>query len=268
MTAVYEDLDLPSGDTPVPAEVRIRLAGAQGRPVLGKTISTNKAIIGESVLRIGAGINSAGLWTLDLWPNDDIAPAGTTWQITRKVGCDKFTSYISVPVTGGPYEAFTREDDPLGTITPSALAAHGSDFTLHGGGIEVDSAVITSPVTITGTGGGLTAAAVPGLLVTAPSVPRILHIWAIVPVLQTSGGPAEATYGIFPSGSLGAFAALDVANPPGLNTTLARRAILFAELPALTPGDYVVAGTGTSSNFTTRVNPSALAKARIWIEGA
>lgn len=263
MTTIYEDLDLPSTDTPVPAEVRIRLAGAQGRPVLGKTVSTNKTIIGESVLRTGQGINSAGLWEMDLWPNADILPAGTTWQISRKVGCQVAVSYITVPVTGGPYEAFTREDDPLGTITPTALAAHASDPSLHGGGIEVGFDWITAAVTVTGTGGGLTAAAVPGIVVPVPDLARPVYLLGHVPATQPTGGPAEASWGIWKSTNLGAFAALDVAAPAGLNTATARTVELFARLPPFSAGDYVIGASGVGGNLTARAAASALAWASL-----
>jgi hypothetical protein len=260
MTTVYEDLDLPDGGAPWPASVTVRLAGAQGRPVLGRAITTQRAILGETILRTGAGINNAGVWELDLWPNSDIVPAGTTWYVERRVGCQVFSSYLTVPVTGGPFEATTLEDDPLGTITPSALGHHAGDPTLHGGGIQLDVAYIAAGVTVTGTGGGLTATAIPGLIVTVPDLARPVHLLAHVPVLQTSGGPADASWGLFRSGSMGAFAGLDAVAPAGLNTTNARPAELFAELPAHSPGDYVVGATGIGGNLTTRSGASAIGK--------
>lgn len=265
MTVIYEDLDLPDTGTPWPAEVRIRLAGAQGRPVLGKTVSTNKTIVGETLLRTGAGggISNAGLWQADLVPNADILPAGTTYHVARKVGCQVYESYVSVPVTGGPYEAFTLEDDPLGTITPSALSAHASDLALHGGGIEVDYAEFNTAVTVTGTGGGFTVAAVPGLTVTVPDLARPVYLFAHVPVIQPSGGPAEASWGLFVSGSLGAFAALDVVAPPDIDTTTPRHVELFARLDPLSGGDYVVGATGVGGNLTTRAGTSAIAYASL-----
>lgn len=264
MTVIYEDLDLPDTSTPWPAEVRVRLAGAQGRPVLGKTVSTGRAIVGETLLSTGNGISNAGVWSLDLVPNSDIFPENTTYRIERRVPeCGLFVSFVTVPVTGGPFEAFTVEDDPLGTITPSALSAHASDLALHGGGIEVAFASISSTVTVTGTSGGFVTAAVPGLLITVPDLARPIYLHGHVPAIQPPGGPAEASFGIYPQAQLGIFAALDGVPVPDMDTTTARTVDPFARLAAHSPGDYVIAGTGVGGNFTARVSASVLGLASI-----
>lgn len=264
MTVIYEDLDLPDTSTPWPAEVRVRLAGAQGRPVLGKTVSTGKAIVGEKLLSTGNGITNAGIWTLDLVPNSDILPENTTYRIERSVpGCGTFLSFITVPVTGGPFEAFTVEDDPLGTITPSALAAHASRLDLHGGGIEVAFASISSTVTVTGTGGGLFSAAVAGLTVTVPDLARPVYLIGHIPAIQPPGGPAEGSFGIYPQNSLGIFAQLDGENIPDMDTTTARTVDPFVRLPAHTPGDFVIAGQGAGGNLTARVAATVLTLASL-----
>jgi hypothetical protein len=260
MTIVYEDLDLPAGATPQVA-VDVRLAGNGGRPLVGKVISTGKTIYGTEHLTIGQGISEQGVWQLDLPSNDDILPSGTTWRVDRYGVCDPSTSYLSVPVTGGPYVAFDLEADPLNNIDPGALAAHAADDTLHGGGLEVDYAEITSSVIVTGA--AFSVAAVPGLQIDVPDLARPVYVFGHIPALQTSGGPAEQSWGIFVEGSLSAFNALDAVTPPGLNTSTTRLALPFKRLPPHSPGSYVIGGQGTSGNFTARTNPSAINRASI-----
>lgn len=262
MTIIYEDLDLPiAGGTPYPAEVRIRLAGAQGRPVLGKKISQAGTVAGEVLLSTAnGGISSTGYWEADLWPNSDLSPGGTTYLVTRKVGCDAFATFISVPVTGGPYEASTREDDPLGEITPSALAAHAGDLALHGGGIQIDYKEVVTTVVVTGSGGGIFSAPVLGTTIVVPDLARPLRLHGHVPALQQPGGPTEESWGIFPLGTYGFFAELDSVSPSGLNTTIVRHGELWARLPAHSAGQYVIAGTGQSGNLTAVFAGSVLQK--------
>lgn len=127
MPTVYEDLDLPGGLTPT-AAIEIYLAGAGGKPVLGQQISTGKTIAGTRRLSLGNGINDAGQWQLDLPGNDDIVPSGTTWRVHRRCDCHVYDTFISVPVTGGPYEALLLEDDPLNAIDQSTLATMRADI--------------------------------------------------------------------------------------------------------------------------------------------
>lgn len=265
MTVIFEDLDLPGipGGTPWPAEVRIRLAGAQGRPVLGRTVSTNKAIVGELLLSTAnGGITDAGYWEADLHPNSDIQPEGTTYLVTRKIGCVEFSSYLTVPITGGPYEAFTREDDPLGEITPSALSAHASDSQLHGGGIEYDFKYINAATVITGSAGGLTLAPLTGTMITVPDVARAVMLHGHLPALQQTGGPTDQSWGLFNVAlGYGAFAALDAVTPASLGTVASRHVDLWARVPAHSPGNYVIAGTGQSGNLTAKANASDIQKA-------
>ncbi len=263
MTTIFEDLDLPNvGGTPTPAEVRIRIAGAQGKPQLAKKISEAGTIIGELLLSTwNGGISSTGYWEADLWPTSDLSPGGLTYLVTRKVGCDVFQTFISVPVTGGPFEASTQEDDPLGEITPSALAGHAGDVTLHGGGIQIDYKFIQTTATVTGSAGGLVLSPLTGTMVTVPDLARPVHLIAHFPAVQPSGGPSEQNWGLFKSDSgFGAFAALDAASPAGLTTADDRAVELFAQLPAHSAGSYVIAGSGASGNFTARVAASAIQK--------
>lgn len=260
MTTVYEDLDLPDTTTPWPAEVRVRLAGAQGRPVLGRKVSTGGTIVGETLLSTAnGGINNSGFWELDLHPNSDIIPLGTTWRVYRAVpACQSFVTFLTVPVTGGPYEASTLEDDPLGEITPSALSTHAGDVDLHGGGIEIAFASISSTVTVTGSAGGLITGEVAGLLVTIPDLARPIYLLGHIPGIQPPGGPAEASFGIYPQGSPGIFAQLDGVPVPDMDTTTARYADPFARLAAHSPGDYTINGVGSGGNLTARVSASVL----------
>lgn len=261
MTVVVEDLDLPAGSAPYPAEVRIRLAGPQGRPMVGKAISTGHTFVGELVLTRDAGINSAGVWSADLWPNSDITPPGSMWRVERRVpGCAQVpVSFLTVPVTGGPYDPFTLEDDLLGTITPTALAAHAGDVDLHGGGREIAIAVTSTAVTITGTGGGLFNAVVPGLSVSVPDLARPVYLIAHVPGLRpASDAPTAASFGIYPASNVGLFAALDGVPIPDYNLTAVRTVDPFARLAPHSAGDYVVAGMGSGGNLTVRMGASVL----------
>jgi len=267
MTIVFEDLDLPSGALPL-ADVRVRLAGGGGRPVLGKVISTGKKIVGEDRLRLGEGIDSSGMWSLDLPANTDISPAGTTWFVRRQVGCYVYESYLSVPITGGPFEAFLLEDDPLGTITPSALAAHGSDLSLHGGGIVLDSKFITTSQVVTGTGGGLFGVALAGSQVTVPDVARPVILQARVVVQQQPGGPTEHVWWIGPAANNGIFASLNATRPAGINTTTPRPGSMWALLPAHSQGNYVIWGGGAGGNLTAVSLPTTLEQASLVAIGA
>lgn len=267
MTIVFEDLDLPDGGTPN-AYVEVRLAGGGGRPIAGRRVSAGTLITGTTYLRNGAGIDSAGVWQLDLVPNSDILPAGTTWYIRRVIGCDEYISYISVPITGGPFEAFTIEDDPLGTIAPSALAAHESRLDLHGGGIEIDYAEITASAVVTGA--ALAVAAVPGLQINIPDLARPVYIYAKVAVevpAPTGAGQDDIVVSISPASNLNAFAALDLAaveeqmldgDGTGVNVDLTYR------LQPHSQGDYVVGLQRSISPYSARIVASAIQKAVIY----
>jgi hypothetical protein len=230
---------------------------------MGKVVSTGQKIVGEELLRNGDGIDSSGIWSLDLPGNADIQPEGTTWYVRRQVGCHVYESYLNVPVTGGPFEAFTQEDDPLGTITPSALSAHASDLDLHGGGVTLDVKYVTTGGVVTGTGGGLFLAQIPGTIVTVPDLAAPVDLYGSIPALQQSGGPTEHTWAIITTAAIpagGVFSAADTTSPPGLNTTKARRTLLWTQLPAHSAGTYALYGTGASGNLTAAWAASVLEK--------
>jgi hypothetical protein len=263
MTVVKEQLGQPGPGTPWPLEVIIRLAGPGGRPVLGKVISTGETIVSERRLRSGDGINNSGYWELDLEPNSDIKPDGTTWFLERRAAsCTVYESFITVPITGGPFDAFYLEDDPLGTITPSALSAHASDQTLHGGGIQVDFKYIQTATIVTGSGGGLTLAPLTATQITVPDLARPIMLHGRLPLVQPSGGPNAASWGIFNVAlGYGAFGSLDSINAISLSATTNQTYNLWAELPAHSPGNYNLAGTGSSGNLTSQVACNALQRA-------
>jgi hypothetical protein len=124
---VTGNFDLPDGGAPYPAQVRVRLAGAQGLPILGIQISTGREIVGETVLTQADGIEADGSWSVPLVGQGDISPEGTTWRIERRLPSGiEYVTFHTVPVTGGPYAAYTLEDDPLGAIASSALSAHAA----------------------------------------------------------------------------------------------------------------------------------------------
>jgi hypothetical protein len=264
MPVVMENLNAPGSEL-AQCGVDVYLAGALGRPVLGRQISTGAVVAGTTYLRPGNGIDSAGQWSLNLPSNDDILPEGTTWFIGRSCGCFEYESFISVPVSGGPFDALTLETDPLSEIAPSALGAHAADLLLHGGGIEIDYAEISAAVTVTGTASS--AAAIPGLQIDVPNVARPIYIYGDAPMVSGTGMPAIASLGIFPLGSLNDLFALDAdfgfTGITNTNGTFHPRCI--ARLGPSTPaGSYVLGAHGISGNFTARINASALVKARIF----
>jgi hypothetical protein len=145
MPVVFENLELPGGGTP-PCVVDITLVGAGGRPVAGTQISTGLTIVSTRHVIP----NADGIWTITLPGNDDISPDNTAWLINRICGCNEYETFISVPATGGPYEASELETDPLSSIAPSALAEHEADIHLHGGGDElfnVELGINLGPIT-------------------------------------------------------------------------------------------------------------------------
>jgi hypothetical protein len=138
---VTGNFDLPDGEAPYPSQVRVRLAGAQGLPILGIQISTGHELVGETLLTLNDGIDSEGAWSIPLVGQDDISPEGTTWRIERQLPSGvTHVTFHTVPVTGGPYAAYTLEDDPLGNIAPSALSAHAAKRGIGGhipeGGVD------------------------------------------------------------------------------------------------------------------------------------
>lgn len=255
MPIVMQDFDLPGGGTP-PTEVLITLWGA-GQPIVGKQVSTGKYILGTK--RIIP--NGDGIWSADLVGNSDILPSGTSYQISYTFSCDTQSVYVSVPVTGGPFTPQDIEVDAMNSVAPPILDVHAANNLLHGGGIELDYAEITSSVVVTGTGPAF--AAVPGLQITVPDVPRPVYVYARAPVQQTSGGPTEAAMGIHSAAVAPFLFLLLDFSTIAVNTTNPRMNYLMVKLPPHSGGDYVVTATGSSGNLTTMFAASTLSKA--WI---
>lgn len=269
MPVVFEDLDLPAGGAPN-AEVRITLVGAGGRPITGRVVATNKKIVGTSRLTYdNGGINSEGIWSANLVPNSNIIPANTTYLIEREVGCDVPQIFVSVPASGGPFEASTIEDDPLNSIEPSVLAQHAADLSLHGGGIELDYAELTTTVTVTG--GAVALGNIPALQITVPDLARPVYLYGRLYLATVSGaGAQDVTIGIansaFVAGSqINALAALDLAFFEGVDDdTIPTVLAAFARLPAHSPGDYVIGANRVTTPFNVRVLSTVLSKSTFY----
>lgn len=265
MPVVFEDLDLPAGGAPN-AEVRITLVGAGGRPITGRVVSTGKKIVGTSRLTYdNGGITSAGIWSASLVSNTDILPANTTYLIEREVGCDTPAIFVSVPASGGPFEASTIEDDPLNSIEPSVLAQHAADLSLHGGGIELDFADLTTTVTVTG--GALALGNVPALQITVPDLARPVYLYGRLFVATVSGAGAQdvqaaiAPASVVTGGQINALGVLDAVFFEGTDDdTLPTDRWMFARLPAHSAGDYVIGASRVTSPFNIRVLSTALSK--------
>lgn len=261
MTIVFEDLDLPGGGD-IKCAIEVVLWGA-GRPTVGTQVSTNKKIVGVT----HPPVDAAGQWSLDLVGNDDIVPTGTTYRISRNcTGCDEDITFISVPVTGGPFETTSMEVDAMNSVTPPQLSIHASDFNLHGGGFELDFASLSSEVTVTGSAGAV--AIVTGVQVTVPDLPRPIYLFGKAPFKQPPGaGPAEAVLAINPALNLGALAILDHTFLEGLNTDAeTTTAFVVVRLPPHSAGDYALTAKGNTSNFTAVISANPLNKAILWAE--
>lgn len=269
MPIVYEDLDLPAGGSPN-AEVRITLAGAGGRPIAGRVQSTGKTVVGTTVLTYdNGGINSAGIWSADLVSNTDILPENTTYLIEREIGCDVPQFFVSVPASGGPFEASTIEDDPLNSIEPSVLSQHAADLALHGGGIEVGYQDLTTAVTVTGA--ALALGQVPGLQIAVPDLNRPVYLYGRVFLATVASAGAQdvqaclANATAVTGGQVNALAALDAVFFEGTDDdSLPTVLYMFARLPAHSAGTYVVGASRVTSPYNVRVLNTALSKSHIY----
>lgn len=253
---VFEDLDLPGGVGAPPYVVEITLWGA-GRPIVGKEVSTNQYIGGT----YRPPIDSNGIWSAELVSNTDILPGGTTYRIVHNFGCDVYTTYISVPITGGPFDTQSIEVDAMNEVAPPILSIHASDLLLHGGGIELDYAELVTATVVTG--GATGYGAVPGVVVTVPDVPRPVYLHGHSNLVQQSGGPTAGTLGLHPitaAPSYLAFFQLEGSIAQTMSTTVGPTLDVWARLPPHSGGDYVLTARGNSGNFTVVVNGSVLTK--------
>lgn len=269
MPVVFEDLDLPAGGAPN-AEVRITLVGGGGRPIAGRVQSSGKTIVGTTRLTYdNGGINSQGIWSANLVSNTDILPENTTYLIEREVGCDVPQIFVSVPASGGPFEASTIEDDPLNSIEPSVLSQHAADLALHGGGIEIDYAEITTAVTVTG--GAIAVGNVSTLQITVPDLNRPVYLYGNLYVATVSGaGAQDVQGGIAPisavTGSqINALALLNASFFEGTDDdSIPTLLQFFARLPPHSASDYVIGASRISSPFNIRILSTALSKSTFY----
>lgn len=245
MPIVFEDNDLPGGGGQKCA-VEVELWGA-GRPIAGKVASSSKIISGVA----RPEVDELGQWSLNLVGNDDILPLGTTYRVSRScTGCDNTVSFVSVPVTGGPFDVRSVEVDPMNTIAPGNLAVHASDLNLHGGGLELDYAELTTSPTVTGN--SLAAAAVPGCSIEIPDLPRPIRLWAKVALVRAAGSSPTSGYAGIYTGGFGIFNSLTIADDDNLVTgsTNPKDLVLTHRLAAHSGGTYALGASGTGGNFT------------------
>lgn len=269
MPVVFEDLDLPAGGAPN-AEIRITLVGAGGRPITGRVVSTGKKIVGTSRLTYyNGGINSQGIWSADLVANSQILPANTTYLIEREVGCDTPQIFVSVPASGGPFEASTIEDDPLNSIEPSILSQHAADLSLHGGGIELDYAELTTTVTVTGA--ALAVGNIATMQLTVPDLNRPVYLYGNLYVATVVGAGAQDVQGGIASISslsgsqINALGLLNATFLEGVDDdALPTLLEFFVRLPPHSAGDYVIGASRVTSPFNVRILSTGLSKSTFY----
>ena len=143
MPTVFETLQLPTG-APATGTVIFYLVGDQG-PITS-AIDTAGATV---VRQIKVPLDATGSYSVSLTSNDNILPANTVWA--RSYNGGRIIDTLDVG-TAGPYDATDIRADPPGSLTPTELAAHAADTTLHGGGRSLGVALISEDFTITGAG--------------------------------------------------------------------------------------------------------------------
>lgn len=256
---VYEQGLTPCGGASK-SFVKITLWGA-GRAIAGRDVVNGTLVQGECTVIPDA----SGYWQVDLTPTSYIAPENTTYRIERTNGCEPIVSYITVPSEGGPYEAFTIEGDPMNTITPSALSAHAGDLTLHGGGIEVDYAEITSSVPVTGAATSLQM--VTGLSVDIPDIPRPVDVTARAHITTSTTSPIDVGLsnqwdGITAS-QIFIFFLIDSTTYEPTTSSITATVNLYFRVPANSPQTIAVCARATNSPYIATVVASTLQKSSI-----
>jgi hypothetical protein len=257
---VYENIDLPGTGAPR-GLVEIELWGA-GRPTIGRNVSDGSLIAGRKQIVT----DDAGQWSADLVPNTDITPENTTYRCRRFIDCEVFTSYLNVPASGGPYEAFTIGEDAMNEIPASALAAHSADLALHGGGIEVDYSEMASNMTVTGSAAVL--GAVTPLAVTVPDLDRPVYVFFDLHML-TPTGSGDSIAGIGPwdgvSPTVGVFSLLGGVYGEGVDSdSIPTHYFGAVRIASHTPGLYLPIARREASPWSMTVVASTLVKAKCW----
>lgn len=257
---VYENIDLPGTGAPR-GLVEIELWGA-GRPTIGRNVSDGSLIAGRKQIIT----DDAGQWSADLVPNTDISPENTTYRCRRFIDCEVFTSYLNVPASGGPHEAFTIGEDAMNEISASALAAHSADLALHGGGIEIDYSEMVTNVTVTGS--ALVLGVISPLAVQIPDLDRPAYVYADLH-LATPSSTGDVTLALAPwdgvGTTIGALSIIGSAQDEDLESdSVPHHQTVMARIPSHTPGLYVPVATRTASPFTITVVATSLLKAKCW----
>jgi hypothetical protein len=128
---VQSTIQHPDGTGYANVPVTIELVGTLGGPVVGYVTATDTEISGPVQLVT----NASGTWSVTLTGNAAITPSGTVYRVHKAVPDDPDPDqYVTVPTSGGPYAVADILTDPPGALTPSALAAHITDPSAHGGG--------------------------------------------------------------------------------------------------------------------------------------
>lgn len=173
MPTVTENVDLPASTDPTSVVVTLDVVGVGGDPI--------KEVYWQSGAKTIAGtyrfaLTNTVAWSQSMVGNADIIPAGTVYRRTM-VGPEVPTTYeyATVPTSGGPYRWDQILADTPTTLTDSALTAHASSTSLHGGGQELAYAGLSTNFTTSST----SYVDITGLTVTvvAPGRPFVLETW-------------------------------------------------------------------------------------------
>lgn len=180
MTVVTENIDLPGAFDARGAVVDLQLVTTGGEPL--------KEAYDQTGLTTIAGYHrftptTTGTWSSSLVGNAGIVPSGTAWRRTvRALTIPPSAVYLTVPTTGGPYRVDQILTTAPASVSDSALSAHATLTSLHGGGQELGYAGISANFSTTST----TYVDITGasLTLTTPSRPFVLEAW--MPILIAS----------------------------------------------------------------------------------
>lgn len=136
MTVVQETLVLPGGDPAAFAVITVQLVGPDGAAF----VPPDETIVATEKIRA----NVDGEWSIDLVPNSEIIPEGTTWRRTvtaaRSIRQAVADDYLLVPDSVAPVEVQDILVDPPGPVPSAPLASHivdqGEGSHLPDGGAE------------------------------------------------------------------------------------------------------------------------------------
>lgn len=265
MTTVTEDVDLPGieDNFTTPVTITISVVGENGRDIRAFHASTGVTLISPNKFRLDSADTT---WSLDLLPNDELTPSGTTYKRVVTVGT-KFQSedFFFVPDMGGPFSVQDLLTDPPETLESSALATHAADTTLHAGSeLFYAERAATSDIVVPAGSGASSYIPITGAegVVTVPDRPYVLE-FGVFGVIADSDATAQITIlidgDITPEILLGGSIGLTTAGVASqfFNSSGFMRVPNAYHAP--TPGDMVayalgvrrVSGTGTITINTT-----------------